>query len=88
MGVGEVIFAGVAMGGGCSDGGAAGVGETEDLGDLIKTFADGVVASGADDLEFVVVGHVDDLGVAARDDEGENREFRRFFGVEPACVEV
>ncbi len=56
------------------DSGTARVGKAEDLGDFVETFADGVVAGGADDFEMVVGGHVEDLGVAAGDNEGEERE--------------
>ena len=56
---------------GLGDGGAAGVGEAEDFGDFVEAFADGVVAGGADDFEIVMFFHIDDLGVATRDDEGE-----------------
>ena len=52
------------------DGGTAGVGKTEDFRHLIKAFADGVVASGADDVKVVVLVHFDNLGMAAGDNEG------------------
>ena len=63
--VGEVVFFWVAGFGGARDGGAAGVGEAEDFGDFVEAFADGVVQRRADDVEFVVGGHADDLGEAA-----------------------
>ena len=60
---------------GCgSDGGAAGVGEAEEFGYFVEDFADGVVAGGADDIEMVVVGHVDELGVTTGDYEGYEGE--------------
>ena len=68
FGVRKMVFIGVTIFGGLRNGGATGVGKTEDFGDLIKTFADGIVAGGADDFEGVVGGHVKDLGVAAGDD--------------------
>lgn len=75
--MGKMIGCRVAGLGAAGNSGAAGVGEAEDFGDLIEAFADSVVASGADDLEMVVLGHVDDLGVTTRDDESEEREGRR-----------
>ena len=80
FGVGEGVFFRVAGFGGGGDGGAAGVGEAEDFGDFVEAFADGVVEGGADDVEVVVAGHADDLGVAAGDDEGEEGKFWCFFG--------
>lgn len=50
------------------NGGAAGVGKTEDFGDFVEAFADGIVAGSANDFELIMGGHVDDLGVATRDD--------------------
>ncbi len=70
FGMREVIFFGVALGGGVGDRRATGVGKTEDFGDFVETFADGVVKSGADDLEVERGGHFDDLGMAAGDDKG------------------
>ena len=75
--VGEVVFVGIAIFGGCGDGGAAGVGEAEDFGDFVETLADGVVAGGADDFEGVVGRHVENLGVAARGYESQYGEGRR-----------
>lgn len=69
FGVGKFVGVRVAIFGAFGDGGAAGVGKAENFGDFVETFADGVVAGGADDLELVVGGHEDDLGVATRDDE-------------------
>ena len=73
--MGEFVFVFVAFEGGLRDGGAAGVGEAEDFGDFVEAFADGVVASGADDLEVAVAGHFDDLGVATGDYKSKEREF-------------
>lgn len=67
--MGELIFFGVAISCSFGDRGTARVGETEDFGDFVEAFADGVVESRADDFEVVVGGHFDDLGVAARDDK-------------------
>ena len=69
--MGKIISVGVAILSTFSDGGAARVGETEDFGDFVKTFANGIVSSGADDFKLVMSGHVDDLGVATRDDKGK-----------------
>ncbi len=63
-----MIFLRVARFGGFGDGGAAGVGKTEDFGNLVKAFANGVIARGADNFELVRRFHIDDLGVAAGDD--------------------
>ena len=46
---------------------AAGIGKTEDFGDFVEAFADGVVASGTNNLEMIMLRHVDNLGVAAGD---------------------
>ncbi len=70
-----MIFFGVAGFSGVSDRGAARIGETEDFGDFIESFADGVVESGTDDFERVRGGHIEELGVAAGDDKGKNGEF-------------
>jgi len=59
---------------GCCDAGASGIGETEDFGDFIESFADGIVQSGADNFEIIVRFHVDELGVTAGDDESYKRE--------------
>ena len=64
----EMIFLRVTVFGGLADGWAARVGKTENFGDFVETFADGVVSGGADDFKLIVSFHVDDLGVAARDD--------------------
>ena len=66
--MGEFVFVFVARLAGFGDGWATRVGKTEDFGDFVETFANGVVASGADDFKIVVGGHAEDLGVAARDD--------------------
>ena len=66
--MGETIFFGVALFGFFRDGGAAWVGETEDFGDFVERFADGVVGRCADDFEVVMAGHFYYLGVAAGDD--------------------
>ena len=58
-GMGEFVFVFVAFLGGLRDGGATWIGKTEDFGDFVKTFADGVVSRGADDLEIGVAGHID-----------------------------
>lgn len=82
MGVGKMVFMWIARGGfgggavlvvdfavaGGGDIGATGVGKTENFGDFVETFADGIVAGGADDLEGVVGRHMNNLGMATRDD--------------------
>ena len=54
------------------------VGETENFGDFIKNFADGIVASAADDMKIVVALHIYNLRMAAGNDEiaipGWNRD--------------
>lgn len=65
----ERVFSRVTIESGLGDGRAARVGKAEDLGDFVEAFTDGVVAGGADDVELVMGRHVDDLGVAAGDDE-------------------
>ncbi len=70
----ERVFSRVAIESGLGDGRAARVGKAEDLGDFVEAFTDGVVAGGANDVELIMSGHVDDLSVAARDDKGEERE--------------
>lgn len=55
---------------------SARIGKSEDFCDLVKAFADGVVARGADNFEVIVAFHVDDLGMAAADDRGEERKLR------------
>ena len=67
----QMIFVRVTLEGGLSNGGAAWIGETEDFGDFVEDFADGVVTSAADNMEIVVVSHVDNLGVTTGDDESE-----------------
>lgn len=74
VGMRERVFGRVAIYCAGGDRGAAGVGETEDFRDLVETLTDGVVASGTDNLKVIVLGHVDDLGMAAGDDKGEKRE--------------
>ena len=64
----EMILLRVAVFSGLADGWAARVGKTENFGDFVETFADGVVSGGADDFELIVGLHIDDLGMAARDD--------------------
>ena len=85
LGEGEGDGAGVAVGGEGVDPGAAGVAEAEELGDLVVGFAGGVVdraayvAVGPGAIASLLLGEVE-MGVAAGDDEGEQREFHRGFG--------
>ena len=67
--MGKGVFLWVALLGGFGNRGATGIGKTEDFGDFVEAFADGVVESGADDFKLVVGGHVDYLSVAAGDDQ-------------------
>lgn len=67
LGVGKVVFSRVAVFGGFGNRRPAWVGKTKDFGDFIEAFADGIVVSGADDFEVIMLGHSDDLGVTARD---------------------
>ena len=72
---------------GASNSGATWVGETENFGDFIENFADGVIASAADDMKIVVVLHIYNLRMAAGNDEGEERKFR-FVATQPVGVDV
>ena len=63
------------------------VGETENFGDFIENFADGIVASAADDMKIVVALHIYNLRMAAGNDEGEERKFR-FVATQPVGVDV
>ena len=65
-GVGELIFVRVAFFGSFGDSGAARVGKTEDFGDFIKAFTDGVVAGSGNNFKIGVAGHINNLSVAAR----------------------
>ena len=82
-----MVFFRVAVLGGSRDGWAARVGQAENFGGLVETFADGVVARGADDFEVVVTLHVDDLGVTAGNDGGEKWEFG-LVAAEPVGVDM
>lgn len=74
FGVREGVFVAVAMFGDLADLRAAWVGETEDFGDFVETFADGVISGGADDVEMVVFCHVNELSVATGNNGGEERK--------------
>ncbi len=69
--MGKGVFGWVALLGAFGDGGAARIGKTKDFGDFVEAFADGVVASGTNNLEMIMLRHVDNLGVAAGDDKGK-----------------
>ena len=60
--------------GGGRNGGTAGIFESEDFCDFVKTFADSIIKGGTDYFEMVMFFHVNDLGVTTRDDEGEEGE--------------
>ena len=61
----EVVFIRVTILSSFGDRGAARIGKTEYFGDFIKAFANSVISSSTDDLELIMSGHADDLGVAA-----------------------
>ena len=63
------------------------VGKSENFGDFIENFADGIVASAADDMKVVVALHIYNLCMAAGNDEGEERKFR-FIATQPVGVDV
>ena len=65
---------GIAEFGSLGDSRAARVGEAEDFGDFIEGFADGVILGLPDEVVVAVGAEVDELGVAAGDDEGEEGE--------------
>lgn len=72
---------------GASNSGATWVGKSENFGDFIENFADGIVASAADDMKIVVALHIYNLRMAAGNDEGEERKFR-FVATQPVGVDV
>ena len=72
---------------GASNSGATWVWKSENFGDFIENFADGVIASAADDMKIVVVLHIYNLRMAAGNDEGEERKFR-FVATQPVGVDV
>ena len=84
---GEVIFMRIASLGGSGNGGAAWVGKTENFGDFIETFANGVIAGSANNFEIVVTLHIYNLGVTARNDGSEEGEFG-LVAAEPVGVNV
>ena len=63
------------------------VGKSENLCDLIENFADGVIASAADDMKVVVALHIYNLRMAAGNDEGEERKCR-FVATQPVGVDM
>ena len=72
---------------GAINSGATWVWKSENFGDFIENFADGIVASAADDMKIVVVLHIYNLRMAAGNDEGEERKFR-FVATQPVGVDV
>ena len=70
----EFVFITIAIFGSVRNGWATRVGKTKDFGDLVEAFADGIVVGGADNFEIVVGGHVKNLGMAAGNDEREQRK--------------
>lgn len=67
FGMGKFVSVRITIFGTLGNGRTAGVGKTEDFGDFVEAFADGVVASGTNNLEMIMLRHVDNLGVAAGD---------------------
>lgn len=88
--MGEIILGRVALLGALGDRRTAGIGKTEDFGDFIKTFADGVVTRGANDFKMVVLWHVNNLSMTAGDDEREKGEGGGILigKVEPVGIDV
>lgn len=90
----KAVFMRVAIERALGDVGAAGVGEADDFGDFVEAFADGIVAGGTNNLEMIMLGHIDDLSVAAGYDkrkEGKRRGCRvgmRLAIVKPVGVDV
>ena len=83
----KLVSVGIAFECGASNSGATWVGETENFGDFIENFADGVIASATDDMKVVVALHIYNLRMAAGNDEGEERKFR-FVATQPVGVDV
>ena len=83
----KLVSVGIAFECGASNSGATWVGKSENFGDFIENFADGVIASAADDMKIVVVLHIYNLRMAAGNDEGEERKFR-FVATQPVGVDV
>lgn len=50
--------------------------ETENLGDFIKAFTNGVVSCGANDFKMIMSVHFKNLSMATGNDEREKRESR------------
>lgn len=77
----------VAIFGGAGNVWTARVGEAENFGDLVETFADGVVAGGSDDFKMIVTFHVDNLSVATGDNGGDKWKFW-LIAAEPVSVDM
>ena len=65
---------------------AAWIGKAKNFGDFIEAFTDRIITGRGDNFKMIMGGHADDLGVAARNDEGKERKFR-FFG-EPVGINM
>ena len=72
---GKLYGAGLALFGKGGHGGAARVGQAEQLGGLVEGLARSVVESLAEKLVAAELLHLHDLGMAARDEKGKKREF-------------
>ena len=76
FGEGEVDGEGIAVRREAVDHGAAGVAEAEEFADLVEGFAGGIVAGLAEQAVDATVAHLEQMGVAAADHQGERRELR------------
>src|SRR5207249_11036745 len=79
-GAGEADRFGVSLLGEPLDRGPARVAEPQQLGDLVERLADGVVPRAAEAAVVARATHQAEAGVAARDDEAEERERDRIVG--------
>jgi hypothetical protein len=73
-GAGQAVEVGIAARGGALDRGAAGVAEAEDARALVESFAGRVVGGAPEQAVVSVALHHDQLGVAAGDDQADQRE--------------
>ena len=65
---------------------AARIGKAENFGDFVEAFTDRIITGRGNNFEMIVMFHADDLSMAARNDEGQERKFR-FFG-EPVGINM
>lgn len=69
-----MVFSAIAGEGGMGDSWSTWIRETENLGDFIKTFTNGVVSCGTNDFEMIMSVHFKNLSMATGNDEREKRE--------------